>query len=134
MAQELERIQIANRIREVREECGYTQEAFAAELEISCSGYKKIESGENGLSLDMILTLHKLGYPIDYIMFGDLENIQVAWEQLNRCSEADKFRIMVRLVRYFVDTKKKSFQIHNVDEEIDFKTFEKIFFEGDTND
>lgn len=115
MASKSEKIAIANRLKEVREKCQYTQEAFAADLEISCSGYKKIESGENGLSLDIILMLYKLGFPVDYIIFGDMKDTQALWNQLERCSEEDKFSIMLQLMLYFTQTKKKAFQVGNIE-------------------
>lgn len=135
MVQEPEKIKIANRLREVRERCGYTQETFAAELEISYSGYKKIESGENGLSLDIILMLQKLGFPVDYIVFGNMEDVQAVWSQLERCSEADKLRIMLRLIHYFTNTKKRSFQVGDIEyEEFNYEIIKDMFSNEDTDD
>lgn len=128
MAREPEKMKISNRLREVREKCGYTQEAFAAELEISYSGYKKIESGENGLSLDIILMLHKLGFPVDYIVFGNIEDVQAVWNQLERCSEEDKLRIMLRLMLYFTNTKKRSFQVGDIEyDELNYEMIKDMF-------
>ena len=135
MATKSEKLGIANRLKEVRENCGYTQESFAAELEISCSGYKKIESGENGLSLDIILMLYKLGFPVEYIVFGNQDDVQAVWNQLERCSEEDKFKIMMRLMLYFTKTKKKSFQIGDIEfEELNYKMIWDMFGDEDTND
>lgn len=135
MAQEPEKIKIANRLREVRERCGYTQETFAAELEISYSGYKKIESGENGLSLDIILMLHKLDFPVDYIIFGNMEDVQAVWSQLERCSEEDKLRIMIRRMHYFTNTKKRSFQVGDIEyEEFNYEIIKDMFSNEDTDD
>ncbi len=134
MTTKSEKMGIANRLKEVRENCGYTQEAFAAKLEISYSGYKKIESGENGLSLDILLMLFKQGFPVEYIVFGNQDDVQAVWSQLERCSEEDKFKIMLRLMLYFTKTKKKSFQVGEIEfDELNSKMIRDLFDNEDPN-
>lgn len=56
------------KIKTVRKDLGYMQEQFAEILELSLSGYKKLESGEVHLTLDKIYLLkQKLGLSADYI-------------------------------------------------------------------
>ena len=48
---EKQRIQSAYRLRQIRESASLTQEQFAETLGISVSAYKKVESGENHISM-----------------------------------------------------------------------------------
>lgn len=124
MVTETEKMEIANRLKEVRETCGLTQEALAMALDLSYSGYKKIESGENTLSSDISLKLKKQGFPADYIMYGKLEKVEEIWNMLQRSSEEDKFDILLRLVTYFTKMKKKTFSVGKI--EIDETNLEMI--------
>lgn len=54
-----ERMQSAQRLRHIRESAELTQEQFAEILGISVSAYKKVESGENNISLASLRCLHK---------------------------------------------------------------------------
>lgn len=90
------------RLRKIREGLGYSQEQFADLLDISISGYKKIESYENQISLSNLKKLHqKLKVSIDYIMFGELPVAEQAWNTILNCTENDKIIIFLRLYHYF---------------------------------
>ena len=52
-------IQIGKRLQTVRENCGYTQEAFAEALDIGVEHYRKIELGMYGLQRENMLILYK---------------------------------------------------------------------------
>ena len=65
-------IQIGKRLQTVRENSGYTQEAFAETLNIGVEHYRKIELGMYGLQRKNMLILYKK-YKIDsiYLLTGE---------------------------------------------------------------
>ena len=65
-------IQIGKRLQTVRENSGYTQEAFAEALDIGVEHYRKIELGMYGLQRENMLILYKK-YKIDptYLLTGE---------------------------------------------------------------
>lgn len=118
-----ERMALASRLREIRENAGYTQESFSELLEISTSAYKKIESTENQITLDGIRRLEKkLNISADYLLFGKNANFEETWKLIENSSEHDKLYYLLRLVVYFSHEKKKTF-LH---EEYRVKIDEKI--------
>ena len=62
--QKLINVQIGKRLQTVRENMGYTQEAFAEVLSVDAGHYQKLERGLYGLSTDKLLTLYER-YRID---------------------------------------------------------------------
>jgi len=52
-------MQLANRIRKIREAKGFTQEEIAAKLEISCSAYGQIERKAQNSSFNTLLKISK---------------------------------------------------------------------------
>lgn len=102
-----ERIQSAYRLRQIRENAGLTQEQFAEILGISVSAYKKVESGENNVSLSSLRSLYKeMNVSADFVLFGKTQSIDDTWEEILNCSETDKLFLMLRLIMYFTKTKK----------------------------
>ena len=78
-----DRVNTAARIRQIREDAGLTQEAFAELIGISLSGYKKIESGENQISLNNLRELARaLQVSTDYILLGKKEEYGTVWDQI----------------------------------------------------
>lgn len=66
-----ERMQSACRLRQIRENADLTQEQFSEILGISVSAYKKVESGENQVSIASLSNLYKkMNVSTDYILFG----------------------------------------------------------------
>ena len=53
-------MQIGKRLQSVRENSGYTQEAFAETLEVSVEHYRKLESGVYGLLPEKMLICTKI--------------------------------------------------------------------------
>lgn len=105
-----DRIELANRIRQLRLDCGNTQEQFAEILEISVSALKKIESGVNQISIDGLRRLeNKLHVSSDYILFGKKTDAKKMWTDILNCTEDDKFFIMMRLIYYFTKVKNTTF-------------------------
>ena len=104
----------ANRLREIRLNMGVSQETFAEYLDISLSAYKKIESTENGISVNILKKLkERFNVSSDYLLFGEYKSASEALEIIDNCSEEDKMKLYLRLTRYFVSDKKKIFVEQN---------------------
>lgn len=107
-----ERKQSALRLRQIRENSGFTQEQFAEILGISLSAYKKIESGENQISLASLKKLkEEMSVSADFILYDRDESLDGVWYQILNCSEADKMLLLVRLLTYFTETKQRIFPL-----------------------
>ena len=62
---------IGNRIRQLRKDCGYTQEQLAEYAEISVDFLGLIETGRNSMSLKNLAKLATaLNVTTDYLIFG----------------------------------------------------------------
>ncbi len=100
-----EKLNTADRVRGVRERLGFTQEAFANKLNISLSAYKKIESAENNISVNVLKKLNELQVSSDYVLFGTQNNVDDTWRIIQGCSEEDKMYLCIMLVLHFVERK-----------------------------
>lgn len=59
------------RIRQARENMGYTREKFAEKLDVSVSYLAELERGRTGISVKMLIKVcHVLGLSADYVLFG----------------------------------------------------------------
>ena len=59
-------------IKRLRKDQGYTQESFADELNIDRSGIGKIETGDRGCSVDLLLAISALlDVSVDYLFRGN---------------------------------------------------------------
>ena len=91
-----------DRLRKLRKSYGYTQERMAEELGISISLYKGIESGKCIISRRTAEAVeHRFGVSADYIYCGTLRDESELWEQIYECNDADKMKILFRLMNYF---------------------------------
>lgn len=118
-----ERMQSATRLRQIRENANLTQERFAEILGISLSAYKKVESGENQVSLSCLRNLYNaMNVSTDYILYGDNKNLDDTWRMILNCSESDKMFLLLRLLVYFTIIKDTEFPLQdnqsNKDKEI----------------
>lgn len=100
-----EKMEAADRLRCLRERMGYTQEVFANKLNVSLSAYKKIESAENNVSLNVLRKLNEMDVSSDFILFGVQADVDNAWRTIQRCSEEDKLYLCIMLVLHFVEKK-----------------------------
>ena len=115
-----DRVNTAARIRQIREDAGLTQEAFAELIGISLSGYKKIESGENQISLNNLRDLARaLQVSTDYILLGKKEESGTVWEQIINYPDSDKMFLLVKLLFYFAGTKNSAFYLREEQGSID---------------
>lgn len=63
--------EIGNRIRRLRKDQGMTQAQLAAELNIGDRHLRKIEAGEKGPSIEILIEIATLfGVSLDYIILG----------------------------------------------------------------
>lgn len=93
---------IAERVREIRNKVGMTQEQFSEKLELSLSAYKKIESAQNNLSLENVCKLEAaFNVSADYILSGEKSNAEEIWKKLLNSAEEDKLKILLYLINYF---------------------------------
>ncbi|MDE6627055.1 MAG: helix-turn-helix domain-containing protein [Lachnospiraceae bacterium] len=118
-----ERMQSATRLRRIRENANLTQEQFSEILGISLSAYKKVESGENQVSLSSLRNLRRvMNISTDYILYGDNQNLEDTWCMILNCSEPDKMFLLLRLLVYFTKIKDTAFPLQdnqsNEDKEI----------------
>ena len=74
------------------------EEAFADELGISVSAYKKLESGENGISTKRLRQLKTMDISSDFILYGDRGHIEKLKFDVDNGSEIDKIGIMLQLI------------------------------------
>lgn len=101
-----DKLEMAERLKQIRKGSGLTQERLAEILDISLSAYKKIESGENQISIEGLRRLGKeMDVSSDFVIFGKNETLDEAWKTIVNCTESDKMRLMLRLVMYFQKTK-----------------------------
>ncbi|MBQ8318722.1 MAG: helix-turn-helix transcriptional regulator [Lachnospiraceae bacterium] len=61
---------ISNRLKDIREELGMTQNEFSEEIGVPYSTYVKIERGEMAINLDVVRGIHGLKVPSDFVLFG----------------------------------------------------------------
>lgn len=102
-----EKQQIATKIRLIREQAGYTQEQFSELLGISVSALKKIESGENQVSVACLRKLNDtMSVSADWVLFDKKVDVDTAWESIENCSETDKLYLLLKLIHYFTGIKK----------------------------
>jgi len=66
---------LGERLRNRRNELGFTQESISEQIGISLRYYQMIERGERKASLETIIGLSKvLRISVDYLLFGDVSN------------------------------------------------------------
>lgn len=103
MAGSPDKMESGHRLRELREQLGYTQEQFAEKLDISVSTVKKMETGEYNISVDtqrkLKETFHDIS--IEYLLFGSQKGVSDVWAQILVLDQWDKFLILQRLLAYF---------------------------------
>lgn len=98
------------RIRQIRKQLGLTQEAFAEQLDISYSAYKKLESGENIPSIETLYKFkQKFQISADYLLFGEQNSVHVTWEQFLNSSAQDQMELYHRILFYYSNLQHTNF-------------------------
>ena len=92
----------AERLKMLRKSLEYSQERFAELLDISTSAYKKIESGENNVTVGELRILNReLGISADYILYGERQETETLWLAMQNYPDDVKLEAMIRLILYF---------------------------------
>lgn len=98
------------RIRQIRKQLGLTQEAFAEQLDISYSAYKKLESGENIPSIDTLYKFkQKFQISADYLLFDERNSVTVTWERFLNSSVQDQMELYHRILFYYSNLQRVNF-------------------------
>lgn len=93
------------RLKFIREKLGETQESFAAKLDLSASAYKKLESGENNISIKTLYELKKMDISSDYILHGSECEFEQLLLDVQSRSGIEKMEIFVTLIEDFRNPK-----------------------------
>lgn len=100
MAVSIEKMAVAGRFKQLREQSGYTQEQFAEKLDISLSTVKKIEAGEYNVSLKIQRKLKETfdNISIDQLLFGEVKKIDEIWTQILFLDNWHKYILLQKLL------------------------------------
>ena len=94
-------VEIGRRLREIRENMGYTQFRFAEILGVVEEHYRKIELGSSGLTLEKVLILYeRLNIDATYLIVGKRKDKFDLDDILTNCSKVEKRKILHRLLEY----------------------------------
>ena len=98
--------QMGKRIRELRESRGLTQDALSEILSVGANVIGCYERGEYGPSKKIMFQLCQyFDVSTDYLLYGETENVEDIMEQVDHFSDANKLKVLVRLMHYFVNGK-----------------------------
>ncbi len=106
----------SERLRFIREYKKETQESFADKLELSVSAYKKLESGENNISLKTLDKLHEFNISSDFLLYGSDSSFEKLMLEVQSCTGREKMLIFISLMERFRDPQQKEDKL--TDEEL----------------
>lgn len=90
--------EIGNRLRDIRCKLNLTQERFAEMLDISTQLYKKMEIGENNISINTIKKMkNKLNLSVDYLLFGEKDTLDEVWNKILTLQDIEKQLLLLKL-------------------------------------
>lgn len=90
--------EVGKRLRDIRCKLDLTQERFAEILDISPQLYKKMENGENNISLNTLKKMKtKLNFSTDYLLFGEKEEFVEIWNKMLALQNMEKELLLVKL-------------------------------------
>lgn len=99
------------RIKSIRMLKNWTQENLAEIFDISTSALKKIESGENNITIREMEILHKeAGVSADFILFGEAQEnkeLELSFETL---TGEEKYRLIMRLILYLCNVENEKYK------------------------
>lgn len=94
-------IEIGRRLKEVRDNLGYTQSQFAEILGVGEEHYRKIELGSSGLTVDKVWLLHdKLKIDATYLIVGEKKEHADIDYLLTNCTKLERDAILHRMFEY----------------------------------
>lgn len=98
------------RIKTIRNQLGLTQEAFAEQLDISYSAYKKLESGENIPSVDTLYKFKtRFHVSADYLLFGESNSVNDIWNKFLNTTVQGQAELYYRILYYYTKLPKINF-------------------------
>lgn len=93
-------VEIGKRLREVRDNLGYTQSKFAEILGVGEEHYRKIELGSSGLTVEKVWLLHdQLKIDATYLIAGEKKNADIDY-LLTNCDSVERNKILHRMFEY----------------------------------
>lgn len=117
--------EVGKRLRDIRCRLNLTQEGFAEMLDISTQLYKKMELGENNISLNTLNKMKdKLDFSADYLLFGERDTLVDVWNRASTLESIDKQLLLLRLF-YEVSRNSDSMEFKESTEQYNL-IFEKI--------
>ena len=94
-------VEIGKRLREVRDNLGYTQFQFAEILGVGEEHYRKIELGASGLTVQKIRRLYDhLNIDATYLIAGEKKEGSDIDYFLTNCTNVERREIMHRMFEY----------------------------------
>ena len=109
MSGEYSKKEVGKRLRDIRCKLNLTQEGFAEMLDISTQLYKKMELGENNISLNTLNKMKdKLDFSADYLLFGERDTLVDVW---NRASTLESMDKQILLLKLFYDVSRNNNQM-----------------------
>lgn len=103
-------IEVGARLREIRENTGYSQAEFAAFLGIGDEHYRKLENGSTGLTVEKICILNRTCH-IDptFLILGE-RNEEFDFDRyITNCTREQRNELMARIFEYM----KRYFEIEH---------------------
>lgn len=90
--------EVGNRLRDIRRKLSLTQERFAEMLDISTQLYKKMEIGENNISINTLKKMkNKLNFSVDYLLFGERDTLAEVWNKTLALHDIEKELLLLKL-------------------------------------
>lgn len=90
--------EFGKRLRDIRRQQNLTQEQFAEMLDISTQLYKKMETGENNITLSTLNKMkNKLNFSADYLLFGEKDTLVEVWDKALTLESMDKQLLLFKL-------------------------------------
>ena len=87
------------RIKQLRDERGFSQNEAADSLGVERSTYRSAENGDNGISLRMVEIFNdKWGVSADYILFGKKNSSEDILNMLRNTDKKTRYELAVRLL------------------------------------
>lgn len=103
-------IEVGRRIREIRESNALTQEELAEILGVNPNAVRAYERGSYGISKEVMGKFRRhFHVSVDYLLFGPNDASESLLMLVENASETDKMTILMRLMIYFVNEKKRTF-------------------------
>ncbi len=90
--------EVGKRLRDMRCKMNLTQEKFAEMLDVSTQLYKKMESGENNISISTLKKMkRKFNFSTDYLLFGEKDSLIEVWDRTLALHSMEKELLLLKL-------------------------------------